>query len=450
MQYFTQAAFFDTSTITKMMVWTRHTFYGISENNNSRAKSQFINRFRLFLPSKWGGTNMHDLTLWQAALSLTLVYKLCHDTPNPNILGISSQPRPSTILLKSVLQHHATTLGITRDIRTFFWWPAAQYTQITTLLPLFWRKAFEAHLNTRPASAVLPQNSNAFDVLYFADTTNRPPDQHLGITVTQDGQDRIQPPDPLPDEWVTYISHPAYFLHIPTTNDPTVSGSLTRHYYQLAATYRIHNADLNTYSPAKERGNHLNPSLEALPFDKLQTATHFFTKYRYSDDIKDHAFKLFHRRMQPVYFDCPFCGLIPSRICPTPDLVKGTPAYTKRIFLHKTWQCQPLMRTWRRIAATLQITMPQSITSLALGVNPNLRDVDRTLRLSHLVLHATLWSHRFDIRMLHRRSLAQLPQTEKYIAALADDKAAIDARILTAYTAKLNAQQGTPRRGNPR
>ena len=306
--------------------------------------------------------------------------------------------------MKTLLQLHATRLRIRRDIRTFFWWPDADFTRVTRKLPLFWRKVFAVHLASRPSSIALPPDTNALDTLFFAQPVQQqliPAPQLSAAVVHADADNPTECPAPLPDVWTSFISHPAYFLHMPSPADPPsrADGSPARHYYLLAIDRRLaRDGQLDKCTPALEWATSLLPRGQAsLPFELLPTVTQLFASDRQTDDCKSHAFKLYQRRCQSSFLPCPYCGQL-SQVQP------HDPQSTATNFAHTAWHCRTFKATWRRTAPLLGLDTPQTIIPLALGITPRMQPVDPAIRLRYLVLHVTLWDNRFRIRTLHLRS----------------------------------------------
>lgn len=440
MQYFMQAAYFPVSELKKHKDNMRRAFYGVTDNNTSKASAQFIAQPRLFLPRQKGGTGLHDLVDWQLALSRKLVHSLCNDVAPPSTVGPRRPPAPCTVLLKTLLQAHATRLHIRRDVRTFFWWPAADYTRVTNKMPLFWRKVLAAHLAYRPSSIVLPSATAVLDTLYFAAPAQPPPvpaPPLLGVTVTHaDADNPAECPSPLPAVWTSYISHPAYLLHMPSPTDPPsrAQGSPVRHYYMLAIDQRLAlDGQLAKCTPTFEWGSSLLPRGQAsLPLALLPTVTQLFAGDRQTDDCKSHAFKLYQRRYQSSFLPCPYCSQ-PSSVRP------GDPQSTAANFAHTAWHCRTLKATWRRIAPLVGLDTPPTMIPIALGITPRMQPVDPPTRLRYLVLHVVLWDNRFRIRTLHFRSKQRpMPRAERL--SIAADIKSLDAHLLRAYDAKLTAQ----------
>lgn len=439
LQYHMQAAHFTSAQTSKLTIQMRRAFYGVTDANRSKERWQFIDQDRLFLPRKLGGTGLHDLARWQVALNRRLIHSLCHAITNPLAPVPSAAPVPRTILLRALLALLAARLRINRDVRTFFWWPETDYRRITRRLPLFWCKAFNAHLASRPAATTLQLDSTDLDALYFTSRfTWHPPLQlparahDLGIDVAVNDHIHELQVDPLPDVWLTYINHPAYFMHMPSSHDPTAPGSLVRHYYQHDMTARaVEHIALIT--PAREWSPHLRPRGQlSIPSAHLSTVTVLFAGPRPTDDVRDFAFKLYQRRYQPAYFSCPYCGRKPP---PTPH----TAAQKSLNFNHTSWGCRSLQTRWRRLATQLQLPTPRSLLPIALGIDVDMQPVDPIERLHSAVLLTTLWDHRQQIRHLWQRSKQQ-PLSETERLACAADSQTLDAILYAAYHYKLQAQ----------
>lgn len=398
MQYFLQIVHFSRPALAKIQAATRLAFWGATSTKHTRARLQSVRSERLFLPQQNGGTGIHDLQQWQGAFFRKVLNQLQHGAPLPQLHAQRDLPARDTawiVLFKHLVTLIARTHHIERDVRALLWWPTDALTIIASdpRLPAFWRAALNHHLATRPTQVLTDHNSRP-DQLFFAQlSATAAPDRFaLSPTFTVAVRHEGPPPRcpfPLPMQWASVMTHPAYMLHLPAADDPIKPGSLVRHYYQVACTQLLTTpATAATRSPVYEWGPVLGQ--DVLTPEQTSAALHLLLKGRLPDQLKTHAWLLWQRRMQTSYFPCPFCQ--------RPPLPLATDNRSTQNFSHVAWNCPAFRRMWMHSTRSLSLPTFQTLAPIVLGQLPRGGNIDVTTRRDALLLHAAIFQCRWSIQ----------------------------------------------------